>query len=76
MSVHASDAWSIARFCALVAVEADDDILRRSLIRIRDVWIDTANECELQAGWVKAGRTTCRISSEPRDQAADQLVQV
>jgi hypothetical protein len=50
MAVRAADAWSIARFCALVAEEADDDILCRSLINIRNVWIDIANECELLAG--------------------------
>jgi hypothetical protein len=49
MAVRAADAWSIARFCALVADEADDDILCRSLVSIRDVWIDIANECELLA---------------------------
>jgi hypothetical protein len=78
MSVCAADAWSIARFCALVVLEAaDDDALRRSLIRIRDVWIDTANECELYAGRGKtvpegSGRpsSTCarrpgRIANEP-----------
>ena len=50
MIVRAADAWSIARFCALVAEEADDDVMCRSLINIRDVWIDIANECELLAG--------------------------
>jgi hypothetical protein len=50
MAVRAVDAWSIARFCALVAEEADDDIMCRSLVNIRDVWIDIANECELLAG--------------------------
>ena len=50
MAVRAADAWSIARFCALVAEEADDDIMCRSLVNIRDVWIDIANECELLAG--------------------------
>jgi hypothetical protein len=50
MAVRAADAWSIARFCALVAEEANDDILCRSLVNIRDVWIDIANECELLAG--------------------------
>jgi hypothetical protein len=49
MAVRAIDAWSIARFCALVAEEADDDIMCRSLINIRNVWIDIANECELLA---------------------------
>jgi hypothetical protein len=49
MAVRAADAWSIARFCALVAEEADD-IMCRSLVNIRDVWIDIANECELLAG--------------------------
>lgn len=49
MAVRAADAWSIARFCALVAEETDDDIFCRSLISIRDVWIDIANECELLA---------------------------
>ena len=49
MAVRAADAWSIARFCALVADEADDDIMCRSLVSIRDVWIDIANECELLA---------------------------
>ena len=53
MAVRAADAWSIARFCALVAEEADDDIMCRSLINIRDVWIDIANECELLAGRVR-----------------------
>ena len=53
MAVRAADAWSIARFCALVAEEADDDSLCRSLINIRDVWIEIANECELLAGRVK-----------------------
>jgi hypothetical protein len=48
--VRAVDAWRIARFCALVAEEADDDVMLRSLISIRDVWIDIANECELLAG--------------------------
>ena len=47
MVVRAADAWSIARFCALVAKEADDDFMCRSLINIRDVWIDIANESEL-----------------------------
>ncbi len=47
MVVRAADAWSIARFCALVAKEADDDTMCRSLINIRDVWIDIANESEL-----------------------------
>lgn len=50
MAVRAADAWSIARFCALVAQEADDDLLCRSLINIRNVWIEIANECELLAG--------------------------
>ena len=50
MPVRAADAWSIARFCALVAEEADDDVLCSSLVKIRDVWIDIANECELLAG--------------------------
>ena len=50
MAVRERDAWGIARFCALVAEEADDDIMCRSLISIRDVWIDIANECELLAG--------------------------
>ncbi len=50
MAVRAADAWSIARFCAVVAEEANDDILCRSLVNIRDVWIDIANECELLAG--------------------------
>jgi hypothetical protein len=50
MAVRAADAWSIARFCALVAEEADDDLMSKSLISIRDVWIDIANECELRAG--------------------------
>lgn len=48
-AVRAADAWSIARFCALVAEEANDDMMCRSLINIRDVWIDIANECELVA---------------------------
>ena len=52
MAVRAADAWSIARFCALVAEEADDDIMCRSLINIRNVWIDIANECELLSGRV------------------------
>jgi hypothetical protein len=56
MAVRAADAWSIARFCALVAEEADDDIMCRSLINIRDVWIEIANECELLAGRVKIAR--------------------
>ena len=56
MAVRAADAWSIARFCALVAEEADDDIMCRSLISIRDVWIDIANECELLAGRVKVAQ--------------------
>jgi hypothetical protein len=56
MAVRAADAWSIARFCALVAEEADDDILCRSLINIRNVWIDIANECELLAGRVVIAR--------------------
>ena len=30
--------------------EADDDLMSKSLISIRDVWIDIANECELRAG--------------------------
>lgn len=55
MAVRAADAWSIARFCALVAEEADDDIMCRSLINIRDVWIEIANECELLAGCRLAG---------------------
>jgi len=50
MAVRAADAWNIARFCALVAEEANDDITCRSLVNIRDVWIDIANECELLAG--------------------------
>ena len=50
MTMRAADAWSVARFCALVAREADDDRLCRSLINIRDVWIDIANESELLAG--------------------------
>jgi hypothetical protein len=50
MAVRAADAWSIARFCALVAQEADDDLLCGSLINIRNVWIEIANECELLAG--------------------------
>ena len=50
MTVRAADAWSIARFCALVVEDADDDLMCRSLISIRDVWIDIANECELRAG--------------------------
>jgi hypothetical protein len=50
MAVRAADAWSIARFCALVAEDADDDLMSKSLISIRDVWIDIANECELRAG--------------------------
>jgi hypothetical protein len=50
MAVRAADAWSIARFCALVAEEANDDIMCRSLVNIRDVWIDIANESELLAG--------------------------
>jgi hypothetical protein len=54
MAVRAADAWSIARFCALVAAETDDDILCKSLISIRDVWIDIANECELLAERAKA----------------------
>jgi hypothetical protein len=56
MAVRAADAWSIARFCALVAEEADDDILCSSLVKIRDVWIDIANECELVAGRLTASR--------------------
>jgi hypothetical protein len=56
MAVRAVDAWSIARFCALVAEEADDDIMCRSLINIRNVWIDIANECELLAGRVMVAR--------------------
>jgi hypothetical protein len=56
MAVRAVDAWSIARFCALVAEEADDDIMCRSLINIRDVWIDIANECELLGGRVMVAR--------------------
>jgi hypothetical protein len=50
MMVPAADAWSIARFCALVAQDVDDDVTCRSLINMRDVWIDIANECELLAG--------------------------
>ena len=53
MAVRAADAWSIARFCALVVEEADDDLMSKSLISIRDVWIDIANECELRAGRVR-----------------------
>lgn len=56
MAVRAAEAWSIARFCALVAKEADDDLMSKSLIGIRDVWIDIANECELQSGRVKAAQ--------------------
>lgn len=56
MAVRAADAWSIARFCAQVAEEADDDILCRSLINIRNVWIDIANECELLAGRIVIAR--------------------
>jgi hypothetical protein len=56
MAVRAADAWSIARFCALVVEEADDDILCRSVINIRNVWIDIANECELLAGRVVLAR--------------------
>jgi hypothetical protein len=56
MAVRARDAWSIARFCALVAEDVDDDIVCRSLISIRDVWIDIANECELLAGCVKVAQ--------------------
>jgi hypothetical protein len=56
MAVRAADAWSIARFCALVVEEADDDLMSKSLISIRDVWIDIANECELRAGRVKKVR--------------------
>jgi hypothetical protein len=56
MDVRAADAWSIARFCALVAEEANDDVMCRSLISIRDVWIDIANERELLAGRVKVGQ--------------------
>jgi hypothetical protein len=56
MAVQAADAWSIARFCALVAQEADDDLLCRSLINIRDVWIEIANECELLAGHMVLAR--------------------
>jgi hypothetical protein len=52
MDVRAADAWSIARFCALVAEEADDDTMCRALVNIRDVWINIANECELLAGRV------------------------
>ena len=61
MVVSAADAWSIARFCALVAEDADDDVMCRSLINIRDVWINIANECELLAG---------RVEVEPREQVA------
>ena len=53
MAVRATDAWSIARFCALAAEHADDDSAFRSLINIRDAWIDIANECELLADRVK-----------------------
>jgi hypothetical protein len=56
MAVRAADAWSIARFCALVAEEADDDLMSKSLISIRDVWIDIANECELRAGRLKVAQ--------------------
>jgi hypothetical protein len=56
MAVRAADAWSIARFCALVAQEADDDLLCRSLINIRNVWIEIANECELLAGRLALAR--------------------
>jgi hypothetical protein len=56
MGVRAADAWSIARFCAVVAEEARDDVMCRSLINIRNVWIDIANECELLAGRVVIAR--------------------
>ena len=56
MIVNAADAWSIARFCTLVAAEAGDDAMCRSLLNIRDVWIDIANECELLAGRVVIAR--------------------
>jgi hypothetical protein len=62
MAVRAADAWSIARFCALVAEQADDDLMTKSLISIRDVWIDIANECELRAGRGKA--TQCQSQRE------------
>jgi hypothetical protein len=57
MAVRAADAWGIARICALVVAEADDDVMSKSLISIRDVWIDIANECELRAG---CGKVTQR----------------
>jgi hypothetical protein len=56
MAVRAADAWSIARFCALVAEEADDDLMSKSLISIRDVLIDIANECEFRAGRLKVAQ--------------------
>jgi hypothetical protein len=70
MAVRAADAWSIARFCALVVEEADDDLMSKSLISIRDVWIDIANECELRGGRVKvAQRPNPRIFSEGRSRS-------
>jgi hypothetical protein len=63
--VRAVEAWGIARFCALVAEEADDDMMCRSLVSIRDVWIDIANECELLADRERIAR---RDLVDPSDQ--------
>jgi hypothetical protein len=74
MAVRAADAWNIARFCALVAKEADDDIMCRSLVSIRDVWIDIANECELLAGRferrpARGGPKRSRVQAAKSDRA-------
>lgn len=49
ITVRAVDAWGIARSCALAAERAGDVSTCRSLINIRDTWINIANECELLA---------------------------
>jgi hypothetical protein len=66
MAVRAAEAWSIARFCALVAKEADDDLMSKSLIGIRDVWIDIANECELQSGRRESRAARAGLSNRKR----------
>lgn len=65
MTVRAADAWNVALFCALVAKEVDDDIACQSLINIRDVWIDIANESELLA----ERATIAQNEEDPAEQA-------
>jgi hypothetical protein len=72
MAVRAADAWSIARFCAIVAEEADDDTMYRALINIRNVWIDIANDSELIAAGSLQRVGSGSLAAEPASTGSRQ----